>query len=218
MRCMVKLPEPEVLRENAATWLEEFLQDIGNETKKTRYRHHEIKSTLKAETHDKCVYCESRIGHNTPGDIEHKVPSSKDRTKHFTWSNLTIACTECNRRKNAFYREYDGFLDPYLDLVDEFIEHNGPVVTSKPGQERGELFVSVLKLCSPDRLTLVTQKIQKICELQHVLERYNATTGPLQEMLKRQLIEMAHPKSEYSAMVRDALRQKGYEELLVEVA
>lgn len=215
MRQLPKLPEPEVLRLNAAIWLQEYLADVANNTKRYRYRHPDIKATLRLETHDKCVYCESRVGHNTPGDIEHKVPSSKDRTQHFSWANLTLACTECNRRKNSFYREHDGFLDPYTDDVDQYLEHHGPVVTSKVGCERGEVFVTILKLCSPDRAALVAQKIQKMTELQHVLERYNKSPeGTVREMLKRQLAEMAHPKSEYSAMVRDALRQKGYEEVL----
>ena len=215
MRCMVKLAEPDVLRDNGAQWLQDFLLDTKNKTNKYRYRHSDIKTALTNETHDKCIYCESKIGHNTPSDIEHKVPSSKDRSKHFMWANLTIACTECNRRKNDFYLQQDGFLDPYTDPVDDYLHHLGPIVTWKPGKERGELFVTTLELCSPERMRLVAQKIEKFAQLQHVLERYvSAPAGPLREMLKRQLGEMAGPKAEYSAMVRDALRQKGHDEVL----
>lgn len=215
MRNLTKLPKPSVLEHNEHHWLQEYIQDPVNQTKRNRYRHPEIKATLKAETHEKCVYCESRIGHNTPGDVEHKVPTSRDQSRHFDWLNLTIACTECNRRKNDYYREHDGFLDPYLDKVDDFLDHNGPVVMAKVGKERGEIFVSILKLCSAERFTLVAQKIQKLNELQHILERYNTSTpGALKEILKRQLIEMASPVSEYSAMVQCALRTKGYLELL----
>lgn len=214
MRSLSKLPEPEVLSQNHVAWLQEYLQDLASDTKRTRYRHQDIKSTLKLETHDKCVYCESRIGHNTPGDTEHKIPSSKDRTKHFTWSNLTIACGECNRRKNAYYQQHDGFLDAYTDNVDQYLDFEGPVVTSKPGAVRGEVFVATLELCSAKRLSLVAQKIAKFNELRHVLERYNSAAGPLKEVLKRQLIEMAGPGGEYSAMVRSAIRSKGYAELV----
>ncbi|MBE7416717.1 MAG: HNH endonuclease [Ideonella sp.] len=215
MRSLSKLPEPGILAENHVAWLQEYLQDLSSDAKRTRYRHPDIKSTLKLETHEKCVYCESRIGHNTPGDIEHKIPSSKDRTKHFIWSNLTIACGECNRRKNSYYQEHDGFLDPYTDDVEQYLDFEGPVVTSKPGEVRGEVFVATLELCSANRLSLVTQKIAKINELRHILERYNsADPGPLKEVLKRQLIEMSRPGGEYSAMVRSAVRAKGYAELV----
>src|SRR5262245_50482428 len=112
MRNLIKQPKPDILGENEDKWLEEYLADKNNHTKKYRYRHIDIKSSLRHETHDKCVYCESKLGHNTPGDIEHKIPSSKVDNLHFTWSNLTLACTECNRRKNNFYNNADGFIDP----------------------------------------------------------------------------------------------------------
>ncbi|MBK9250420.1 MAG: HNH endonuclease [Proteobacteria bacterium] len=215
MRCITKVEEPAILRDNAAQWLQDFLADPQDGVKRYRYRHPQIKSSLKLETCDKCIYCESRIGHNTPGDIEHKVPTAKDPNRHFQWSNLSIACTECNRRKNDFYSEHDGFLDPYEDNIDDFLEHHGPVVVSKTGAQRGEVCVNILELCSPKRLALVSQKILKLTELQNLLERFNAAQpGPLKEVLKRQLVQMASVGSEYSAMVRAALIAKGYGPLL----
>ncbi len=217
MRSLAKTAEPEVLRDSAAQWLREYLDDPGNGTKRCRYRHPEIKAALKTETSDKCIYCESRIGHNTPGDIEHKVPTARDPTLHFVWTNLSIACTECNRRKNDYYNEYDGFVDPYVDDVEQMLEHNGPVVAARIGVERAEICVNILKLCSPERLSLVAQKILKLNELHNLLERFNATSqGPLREVLRRQLTDMADLKSEYSAMVRSALVSKGYGHLLDE--
>ncbi|MDX2510310.1 MAG: hypothetical protein QNK28_12255, partial [Desulfobacterales bacterium] len=85
MRNLTKLEEPEVLHSNCQQWLELYVADQGNSTKKYRYRHPDIKTTLKNETGYKCVYCESKIGHNTPGDIEHKIPSSKHIEFHFYW-------------------------------------------------------------------------------------------------------------------------------------
>jgi len=106
-------------------------------------------------------------------------------------------------------------LDPYHDNPDEFLDHNGPVVTPRVGNARAEIFVETLKLCSDERITLVMQKISKLQELQQVLVRYNAEpAGPLKEVLKRRLSDMAKPSAEYSAMVRDALRAKGYDEVL----
>lgn len=212
MRFLSKLPEPDLLTQNATTWLAEFLADPGSSTKRNRYRHPSIKMTLLEETSSKCAYCESRVGHNTPGDVEHKVPTSKEKTKHFLWANLTIACTECNRRKNDFYDAQDGFVDPYIDNPDELFDHYGPVVMPKVGQPRAEVCVEILKLCSDERIRLVTQKIAKLQELQQVLERFNhEPQGPLKEVLRRRLADMARPSAEYSAMVRDALRLKGYD-------
>lgn len=210
MRKLNKAPKPEVLEANEASWLDEFLADRQNKTKRYRYRDSTIKEALKQETSDKCVYCESKIGHNTPGDVEHKIPTSKDPSKHFTWENLTIACSECNRRKNNFYSEHEGFLDPYVDDVENILEHHGPIVGWRVGHVRGEITAKTLDLSSPVRTSLVARKIEKIIELQHLLERYNSEApGMLKELLMRQLMTMANQSAEYSAMVASFLRAKG---------
>lgn len=215
MRNLLKLPKPAILAQHENEWLAAYLLDKKNSTNKYRYRHTDIKSCLKIETFEKCAYCESKIGHNTPGDVEHKIPSSKIENLHFTWDNLTIACTECNRRKNDFYSHQDGFLDPYQDDVETMLDHCGPVVTAKVGHPRAEVVVSILKLCSEERIELVKGKIRAIQALQNVLERYNATPdGALREVLRLQIIDLASPSSEYSSMIKHALCARGYGPLL----
>ncbi|MHB1085352.1 MAG: HNH endonuclease [Thiobacillus sp.] len=211
---MEKLPKPPILADNEDIWLEEFLSDRKNKTKRYRYRHSEIKATLREETFDKCVYCESKLGHSSPGDVEHKMPSSKVPEKHFDWDNLTMACQECNRRKNAFYDAHDGFIDPYVDDVEAMLEHLGPVVTWKTGEARAEISVGILELSSDARIKLFTRKIEKLRELCHILERFEVATGPLKGLLSRQIKEMAKTNAEYSAMVKSALIAKGYAPLL----
>lgn len=214
MRKLHKGPKPDVLEANETAWLGEFLADRDNKTKRYRYRDSTIKEALKQETAEKCVYCESKIGHNTPGDVEHKVPTSKDPSKHFTWANLTIACTECNRRKNNFYSEHEGFLDPYVDDVENILEHHGPIVGWRTGEVRGEVTVKTLELSSAARTALVARKIEKIGELQHLLERHKSEpSGMLKELLTRQLKTMASCSAEYSAMVSAVLRAKGLGDL-----
>ena len=214
MRNLQKGVEPPVLEANAARWLEEFEADLGNSTKRYRYREPTIKDALKLETGEKCVYCESKIGHNTPGDVEHMIPTSKERRLHFTWLNLTIACTECNRRKNDFYRQHDGFLNPYLDDVEAQLEHHGPIVSWRAGSASGEVTVGTLELSSPERMSLVQRKIGKFNEMQHLLERFtSARPGVLRELLKRQLRAMTDKSAEYSAMIAAGLRAKGVAEV-----
>lgn len=216
MRALTKLAKPTVLAEHEVQWLAEFLEDPTNATKRYRYRHPEIKGTLKEETADKCAYCESKLGHSSPGDVEHKVPSSKAPQLHFQWDNLTLACQECNRRKNAFYDEHDGFLDPYSDDVEDLLEHLGPIVTWKTGENRAEVCVNILELSSAKRLKLFEMKLQKLLELCHVLERYSSSAldSPLRDLLARQVRDMAAKSSEYSSMVRAAIVRKGFGGLL----
>lgn len=210
MRNLTKQEEPGVLRDNHEQWLEAYVADKTNSTKKYRYRHPDIKLTLKSETGYKCVYCESKIGHNTPGDIEHKVPSSKHIESHFTWSNLTIACSECNRRKNDYYEEGDEFLDPYSDDVESLLEHYGPIVSWKTNEKRTEITVRMLELNSKSRQELIERKIGKIDEFTNLLERFiDETNHILKELLWKQVEEMTLKSAEYSAMLLSVLEQKG---------
>lgn len=210
MRVLEKLEKPEVLRVNETAWLEEYLADKENNTKRYRYRHPEIKEALKNETGFKCIYCESKIGHNTPGDVEHKIPTSKDNTKHFDWGNLTIACTECNRRKSDYYKEGEEFLDPYIDDVEQWLEHHGPLVYWKAGNVRAEVAVRKLELNGEARAQLIFRKVEKLDALVNLVERWSKESDEtLKSLLLLQINGMAAVKAEYSAMVLSALRSKG---------
>lgn len=209
MRNLNNLPEPAILTANHSNWLSEYKADKTNTTKKYRYRHTDIKTALTSETGFKCVYCESKIGHNTPGDIEHKVPSSKDENLHFTWSNLTIACTECNRRKNDYYEVGNEFMDPYIDDVEDLLEHYGPLIYWKSAHVRAETTIRILELNGSQRQQIIERKIGKLEEFNNLLERFMSQTGSLKGLLWRQIQEMINIKSEYSAMLKDIIDKKG---------
>lgn len=210
MRKLEKNAKPQVLEENENTWLADFKADQANSTKRYRYRDKDIKDALKVETGSKCVYCESKIGHNTPGDIEHKIPSSKNVDLHFAWNNLTIACTECNRRKNDYYQVGLEFLDPYVDEVEELLEHHGPIVYWLARSKRAEISIRTLELNSQNRLPLVLHKIEKIEEVSNLFERYESEPNEtLKALLRRKLLEMTNASSEYSGMVKEVLAKKG---------
>lgn len=202
MRRLTKLPKPAVLAENEDSWLAEYIADKTNSTKKYRYRNTSIKSTLIEETASKCVYCESKVGHNTPGDVEHKVPSSREENLHFQWNNLTIACTECNRRKNDYYDPNYPFVDPYNDDVESMFIHLGPIVMWQAGDKRAEIAAATLELASKNRLPLIQRKLEKIEETMDLIGRYKMEANDLMKrLLQKRLDEMKDKGSEYSAMV-----------------
>lgn len=208
MRTVTKGPVPPVLEANATTWTAEFIANKTSAALRYRYRHPEIKAALVAETYGKCVYCESKIGHNTPGDVEHKVPSSVDESKHFDWSNLTISCAECNRRKNNYFDTIKPFLDPYIHNVEDLLVHAGPIVCWKAGVAEAEVTVKILDLSSGARFHLIGRKIEKIEEMNTLIERLNEVTGTfLEPLIKLEIERKASPASEYSGMVKSYLNQ-----------
>ena len=203
MRKLLKTRVPPVLEQNFETWTANYLADANNQTYRYRYRHPDIKNQLRDETGNKCVYCESKVGHNTPGDVEHKIPSSVQKRLHFSWDNLTIACTECNRRKNDYFSDDTPFLDPYVDDVESCVIHHGPVVGWLAGDECAEVTVSTLQLHDGTRTELIRRKIERITELNHVLARRASThSETLKQLLTEQLTTMQSVGAEYSAMVR----------------
>ena len=206
MRQLVKLECPEVLRASGEAWLSAFLDDPTNQAKRFRYRHPEIKTRLKLETSGKCVYCESKIGHNTPGDVEHIGPVSKKREWIFVWENMTIACAECNRRKGNYFEPECMFISPYDDEVERMLIHLGPVVSWVPGNMRAEVSVRMLELNSRSRIDLVIRKIEKISEVYNLIGRINGERNlTLRKLLELQLDSLMSPESEFSAMVQSVV-------------
>jgi len=63
MRRLVKTGIPTVLATNGRRWLDDFKADLSSKPLRQKYRHREIKTALIAETFNKCVYCESKVGH-----------------------------------------------------------------------------------------------------------------------------------------------------------
>lgn len=206
MRRLTKLPVPTVLAANCAAWLGDYLADKDSATKRTRYRHPDIKQAIREETGWKCVYCESKLGHNTPGDIEHKVPSSRNDQLHFEWANLTSACTECNRRKNDYFEPEAAFLDPYVDDVEACLLHLGPLVYWAPGHQRAETAVRILEL-SGQRTALLDRKRDVLEKARALLDLQRAGTDLLRALRRDEVEKMCDVTAEYSAMVRAYVAQ-----------
>lgn len=208
MRTVTKQPIPEVLSENASDWLAEYVADPGSETKRNRYRHPDIKRSLRTETAWKCVYCESKIGHTSPGDIEHKIPSSKDVNLHFDWENLTVACTECNRRKSAYLIPDFEFLDPYKDTPETCLVHVGPFVFWAPGNDRAEITIRRLELHTHARFPLIERKLGTLEKARQLLDLAASpgAGGLLAELRRTELELMQASEAEYSAMVSQYIK------------
>lgn len=81
------------------------------------YADKSVKNALISAHHGKCCYCESKITHDQPGDVEHFRPKGGFRQTSnnalsrpgyywlaYAWDNLFFSCEICNRhyKKNMF--------------------------------------------------------------------------------------------------------------------
>lgn len=166
MRLVQRGPCPEVLDGPASAGGKEHLAagaffalkiNVGQPFKGfTTYKHASVREALARAFGSKCCYCESRIAHVMPSEIEHYRPKAgfRDASGKLTkpgyywlaadWNNLLLVCIDCNRRR----RHMDGHgklvssgKENYFPLLDESKR------ATEPGGEVHEL-PSLLDPCS----------------------------------------------------------------------
>lgn len=210
---LTKTPEPHVLTTNAAAWTAEILKamadgDKPTKTQKSRYNHPQIKSAIRSETSDKCAYCESKVTHVSPGDIEHIIPKSKDPNKFFDWPNLTLACRICNLAKGDFY-ELDGtdaiLLDPYVDDPNGFFLFFREAIIARPDNDRAIATHDRLKLGRNELLERRRTLLDFINGL--VIAYCNASDAVKPILLNDLQKRCLHTSSEYSAFAKHYLEK-----------
>lgn len=205
-----KLSEPEVLRVNKAQWTEEYktakearaanLDQIQN-----RYRHPEVKEQLLRETHEKCAYCESKITHIYPGDVEHKKPKSGFNDDVFEWTNLTLACGECNRRKSNNYDEDISIIDPYEVDPADHLYACGALIVPRLGDPIGKLAYELFEL---DRSGLLERRVDHLRKLRLQLEVYASEKNELlKKLYERRIKDLQEPSTEYAMVTRAFVEQ-----------
>lgn len=197
-----KLARPQVLTDNAAAWTAVVVNKLAagqkpTKTEKSRYNHPDVKAQLVAETSGKCAYCESKIRHVAPGDIEHAVPKSAEPSKWFDWDNLTLGCSECNRRKGT---KAGPFVDPYSDDPAHHLIFLGSMVLPFNGSAKGINTEGELEL---NRADLFERRTERLRGLHKQLSLIPLVADPnAREVLKRDFLKELAADREYTAMAR----------------
>lgn len=210
---MIKLEKgerPSVIDEKGTEWTKRFVEHNGSLTTMAPsirycYRERTIKTAVRRDSYDKCIYCESFMTQVHPGEIEHILPVSKRRDLVVRWENLAFVCTECNREKGDYLEPDLPLVDPYIDEPSEHLAFYGPVVHHRTGATRGEVTVRQLKLA---RGSLLERRKERIEQLQLILDRIAAQSdGPLRDVLERALADELADDRQYAAISREYVRQ-----------
>lgn len=206
---VAKLAEPAVLDTHRVQWTSEYLTALRDglmtDTIRFRYRAPEIKLTLRAELFEKCAYCESKLTHVHPGEIDHILPVSQRPELIVAWLNLTLTCTECNRRKGAYYSVDEPLINPYEDDPDVHLRFYGPMCFATVHSRRGDVTVSLLELHR--RQELVTRRAARIRAVQQLVQRWTVEANmQLKDALEASIRAEATAENEYAGAVRQFLR------------
>jgi uncharacterized protein (TIGR02646 family) len=204
-----KLPEPDLLKNNKAEWTTRCNDHINKgqpipDSLKYKYRDPQIKQRILEEVHEKCAYCESKVTHVYPGDIEHIAPRSKKPELAFEWSNLTFSCSECNRKKSDYYDPGMPLINPYDDEPADHFFFAGPMIFHQLRSERGLLTRKLLELNRPALIERRAERLETIANLRDLWARYS--DGPVKVVLLTELRNEAQEDREYSYMVYTFLR------------
>ena len=230
MIAVQRSPQPIILQKNEARWLNELrtaineLQQVRNNPQATKliidraerkvknaqnkYQQKTIKDSLVKMFHNKCAYCESKIGHVTYGEIEHFYPKGTYIDKTFDWDNLLLSCQICNnpRHKGTKFpldrngnplliNPTDGVTAPPVHL--KFDWNPKTQLASIYGRDdRGREVVNIFDFNGLNgRKELIEYRSQYVKKLFFFLQ--SAQNGDAEA--KALLQEACLPKSEYSA-------------------
>ncbi len=165
---------------------------------KVDYKFHENKKSLKEASFDKCMYCESKISHNSYGDVEHIKPKSKYPQLEFTWSNLGFACSVCNNNKNNQYDADNPILSPYEEDPEQHLFACGNMIYHH--SEKGELTCQTIQL---NRAQLVEKRLERINSIKNSYDKFNRTNNArVKRIALEALKKEGNPDKEYSACVQ----------------
>lgn len=174
-------------------------QELPNSVKKG-YRHHAVKTTIREETCDKCAYCESKVTHTYPGDVEHIVPKSVRPELMLNIYNLTFSCSVCNNKKLDYYDEENPIIDPYTTDPEKHLFALGPLILHKPGDSIGDITEKKLDL---NRMPLVERRKERLESVARLVDLIVQTRNKGHRQV---LIEELHKEcdkcKEYSFIVR----------------
>lgn len=210
---MIKLTKgavPQVILEHGAAWTSVWVDHVENgtvisEADKGRYRHPQIKSAIVQETAEKCAYCESKVTHTYPGDVEHLLPKRRRPDLFVEWPNLTLGCSVCNNRKGDYYSEEEPLVNPYVDNPAEHIVFHGPLAFHVSGSARGERTSRRLGL---SRTPLVERRSERVTSLKPLIDRWaEQDEGELKDLLLAAIREELADEQEYAAALRAFARE-----------
>lgn len=168
MRSLTRLPEPEILIERKAEWLNNFLTSGKKRPDSSKYAHNSIKIDLNSMSFQKCFYCESKLKGATK-EVDHHIEVSVDRNLSFEWTNLNLSCDNCNRKIAHSIISIHDTLNPCTDddlTIQDHLSFNKELVEPRNNSERGLKTIMKYRL---DSELLDARRLREISLFQDVL-------------------------------------------------
>jgi len=156
LRKLYRPEAPEILRENAARWTENYLERRHFYWPKESYP--SIREKLGEMTQTHCAFCDGPLGVESRETVEHFRPKSQFPELAYTWDNLFPCCDVCqSSKREAFHelllkpdaREYRFSRYFMVDYRTGAIEASA--IADETGQQSARITVGLYGLNSPAR-------------------------------------------------------------------
>lgn len=200
MRKLTKFEKPIVLLENDVDWTQELLAATPGTAEyrsiELRYGHREIKAQLRAETFQKCIYCESAIDAISFPHIEHIWPKSLYRALTFAWENLTIACQVCNVNKGTHDPSNLNFVHPYADDPSERFIFFGALIAPSSSDVAASNMINLIDLNRKELVISRTEVVSRVIAI--YLEAIVLPVGARREFLSLAIAILTRAQDRYS--------------------
>jgi uncharacterized protein (TIGR02646 family) len=192
------------------------------------YSADDVKQALRGAQHDKCSFCEAKVPHVCPGDIEHFRPKAAVQETEagplvrpgyywlaYEWTNLLFCCELCNRRakRNYFPLRYNSRRanNPSDSLTNETAVFINPAdenpadhlrfkgATVYPRTKRGDVTWRALEL---NRTELFERRLDVLEKLRVLLENHRDRAREI----KKARAQGRQPRKKAVELARDIQR------------
>jgi len=211
MRALTRLPEPQILQQRGAGWLAAFLASGKTRPDSSKYANPQIKAQLNSMSYHKCFYCEVKLK-NKPKEVDHQIEVSVDNTLSYTWTNLYLACDNCNGKIDHATIPITDALDPCRNTntkIGNHITFTDEQITAKNGSPLG---LETIKKYRLDTELLDKRRIDQLKIFQKLLITVQQTLiaqgrNSLSQAEKQALQIFKQPDQPFSLMFKIILAQ-----------
>ena len=216
MRNVDRPPTPKPLQLNAKKWTRALLKEIRDARKKNRntkssffkkYDTLRVRDALLQMYGKRCCYCEASIADVAGrGQIEHRKPKDRFPKLTFEWSNLHLACPDCNRAKSKKWDSRHEILDAVTDrpitdhLTYEISRIGGVYRTAVPDSKRGETTICHANL---NRIGLRDARTAILLGALSVIAELNQLGTSPESVAKREVLK-SMVQDEYGSLIEYA--------------
>lgn len=198
---LIRAPKPAYLTPEK---VDELTTRFKADKSKTVWKHEEIGTSLLESSSYKCAYCECKLQiSDSYMQIEHFKDKDTYEDEVVEWENLLPSCQRCNRKKWTLDVLKFPIVNPYEDDPKDHLCLDTFRLYGK--DEKGTTTITKLLLNDDERLVITRFNVSNEVGKQLTDMINNASNIDSVRTQMSNLLQLAQPKSQYSAFVATTL-------------